>query len=53
MVWDREQMRDENTYSVGEKEDYKNIHTGIYPDDEVFINYDNQDPILIITLKLI
>lgn len=37
---DREQMRDNGIYDTYEKDDYKNIHTGIYSDNEVMINYD-------------
>lgn len=37
---DREQMRDNGIYDTYENDDYENIHTGIYSDNEVFINYD-------------
>lgn len=38
--WDREQMRNDDTYLLGEKGDYESLHKGIYTDYEVMINYD-------------
>lgn len=37
---DREELAEEDIYENHKKEHYKNIHTGIYCDNEVMINYD-------------
>lgn len=37
---DREELAEEDIYENFKKEHYKNIHNGIYSDDEVMINYD-------------
>lgn len=37
---DREELAEEDIYENFKREHYKNIHTGIYSDNEVLINYD-------------
>lgn len=37
---DRDDITEEDVYLGEKKEHYKNMHTGIYSDDEVLINYD-------------